>query len=90
MDVRARIRSFFDEEIAEEVRDDDDIFELGVVDSLFALQLVLFVEKEFAITAQREDLDINNFRSIAALTNFVLKKLGRAADLELGHEHPTE
>jgi acyl carrier protein len=90
MDVRAQIRNFFDEEIVEEVRDDDDIFELGVVDSLFALQLVLFVEKEFAITAQREDLDINNFRSIAALTNFVLKKLGRAADLELGHEHPTE
>ena len=80
MDVRARIRHYFNKTIAEQIGDEDDIFELGVVDSLYAIQLVQFVENEFSITAEREDLDINNFRSIAALTNFVLNKLGRARD----------
>jgi acyl carrier protein len=90
MDVRTRIRDYFSKAIAEEIGDEDDIFKLGVVNSLFAMQLVLFVENEFSITAEREDLDINNFCSIAALTHFVLNKLGRAADLELGHGHPTD
>jgi len=90
MDVGTRIREYFSKVIAEEIDDEDDIFELGIVDSLFAMQLVLFVEKKFSITVEQEDLDINNFRSIAALTNFVLKKLGRAADLDLGHGHPTD
>jgi methoxymalonate biosynthesis acyl carrier protein len=74
MDVRSQIRCYFNRVITEEIRDEDDIFELGVVNSLFAMQLVLFVENEFSITAEGEDLNINNFSSIAALTNFVLQK----------------
>ena len=90
MDVRMRIRQYFSKVVPEKIRDEDDIFDLGIVDSLFAVQLVVFVEEEFSIVAEREDLHINNFSSIAALTNFVFAKLGRAAELELGHEHPTD
>jgi methoxymalonate biosynthesis acyl carrier protein len=76
MDVRSRIKSYFGEAIPVPLRDEDDIFDLGVVDSLFAMQLVSFVENEFTITAEREDLDILNFCSIDALTNFVTRKVG--------------
>lgn len=89
-DVKERIKRYFSRAISEKIGDEDDIFQLGVVDSLFAIQLVLFVENEFSITAEREDLDINNFSSIAALTNFVLNKLGRAPDLEIAHGHPAD
>jgi methoxymalonate biosynthesis acyl carrier protein len=75
MDVKTRIRQYLSKTIAEQIDDDDDIFTLGVVHSLFAIQLVQFIEKEFSITAEREDLDIKNFCSIAALSNFVVKKL---------------
>jgi len=44
MDVRERIRDYFDTVIPEPVGDEDDIFELALVDSLFALQIVAFVE----------------------------------------------
>jgi len=47
-----------------ELRDDDDIFALGFVNSLLALQLVNFLQKEFAITIEDEDLDFENFRTI--------------------------
>ncbi|GAA4527189.1 phosphopantetheine-binding protein [Nonomuraea ferruginea] len=86
MDVKARVRSYLRQAVMEEVGDGDDLFELGLVNSLFALQLVQFVENEFSIKAEREDLDIVNFSSIDALTAFVLRKTqppfgpGHAAD----------
>lgn len=57
-----------------ELQDHDDIFELGYVNSLFALQLVTFVENEFQFTVENEDLDLQNFSTIARLTDFVSRK----------------
>ena len=54
-----------------ELQDDEDIFSLGFVNSLLAMQLVSFVEKEFAITLADEDLELDNFRSIHAINNLV-------------------
>ena len=45
----------------------EDIFALGFVNSLLAMQLVAFVEKEFAISVEDADLDLDNFRSIDAI-----------------------
>ena len=51
-----------------------DLFESGLANSLFAMQLVLFVEKEFGITVSDEDLDVDNFKSLNAISAFVGKK----------------
>jgi methoxymalonate biosynthesis acyl carrier protein len=53
-----------------------DLFATGMVNSLFAMQLVLFVEKEFGVVVANEDLDYANFRSVEAITGFVGRKLG--------------
>jgi acyl carrier protein len=74
MSVLERIRGYVTGSIAAPVADDSDIFELGLVDSLYALQLVGFVEQEFAISVDGDDLDIANFCSIAALSEFVTAK----------------
>ena len=57
--------------------DDDDLFESGIVNSLFAVQLMTFIEKTFAIEVEMDDLDIENFKSLNATAAFVLKKNGR-------------
>jgi methoxymalonate biosynthesis acyl carrier protein len=57
--------------------DDDNLFESGIVNSLFAVQLMTFIEKTFAIEVGMDDLDIENFKSLNATTAFVLKKNGR-------------
>ncbi|HET8841516.1 MAG TPA: phosphopantetheine-binding protein [Ktedonobacteraceae bacterium] len=57
-----------------EITDDQDIFALGFVNSLFAMQLVLFVEKEFDMKIEDEDLDIDNFRSLNAIAELVERK----------------
>lgn len=76
MDVRARIRSYFEQVVSDPVRDEEDIFARGIVDSMFGMQLVAFVEDEFAIVVEKNDLDIRHFSSIAALAAFVETKLG--------------
>ena len=58
-----------------DLRDDDDIFALGFVNSLLALQLVNFVQKEFAVTIEDEDLDLENFRSINAMNALLERKM---------------
>jgi acyl carrier protein len=67
-----------------ELQPDEDIFALGFVNSLLAMQLVAFVEKEFAIRVEDEDLDLDNFRSISAISRLVAKKSGAAAGQAAG------
>jgi len=57
--------------------DDDNLFESGIVNSLFAIQLMTFIEKTFSIEVEMDDMDIENFKSLNATTAFVLKKNGR-------------
>ena len=75
MEIESEISSFFLQSLRREVDRDADVFALGLVDSLFAMQLVVFVESAFGIVVEHTDLDIDNFRSISALGAFVNHKL---------------
>jgi len=57
--------------------DDDNLFESGIVNSLFAVQLMTFIEKTFALEVGMDDLDIENFKSLNATAAFVLQKNGQ-------------
>jgi acyl carrier protein len=73
--VKESVRRFILSSIAiPHLKDDDDLFESGIVNSLFAVQLMTYVEKAFAIEVDMEDLDIENFKSLNATTAFILKK----------------
>ncbi len=61
------------------IANSDDIFALGFANSLFAMQLVAFVEKEFAIEIDSDDLEIDNFRSVDAISALVERKLAAVA-----------
>ncbi len=61
-----------------EITTDLDLFASGRVNSLFAMQLVLFVEKEFGFKVENEDLDYENFKSIDAILGFIQRKLAAA------------
>jgi len=74
-DTKAKIREFLARFIGNRsVADSDDIFALGFVNSLFAMQLVLFVEKDFGIKVENDDLDLKNFNSVDAITGFIERK----------------
>jgi acyl carrier protein len=58
--------------------DDLPLIESGIVDSLGVLEVVSFLEQNFGIKVDDEDLIPENFGSIALLTQFVARK--RAPD----------
>jgi acyl carrier protein len=58
------------------LNNDDNLFESGIVNSLFAVQLMTFLEKTFALEIGMDDLDIENFKSVNATTAFVVRKKG--------------
>lgn len=57
-----------------DLKDDEDIFSLGFVNSLFSMQLVMFIEKKFDFTIDNEDLDLENFKTINAITDLIERK----------------
>ncbi|MCU0287156.1 MAG: acyl carrier protein [Acidobacteria bacterium] len=69
------IRNYILENISVPSLDNDfDIFEAGIVNSLFAIELMTFLEKSFAIKVTMDDLDMQNFKSVSAAGQFVLRK----------------
>ena len=66
MDINENIRGYinqnliiFDNEV--NIADEDDIFKLGFVNSLFAMKLITYIETEFSIEIGNDDMDISNF-----------------------------
>lgn len=65
--------------------DADDIFATGFFTSLFAMEMILFVEREFGVTVETEDLNMENFRTIDRVTAFVAaKRAHRPSALQAG------
>lgn len=58
---------------------DEDIFASGFTNSLFAMQLVDFVERQFGVEVDADDLQIDNFRTVARVAALVERKTARAA-----------
>jgi methoxymalonate biosynthesis acyl carrier protein len=79
-ETKSKIREFLSRFLRNhEPGDDEDIFALGLVNSLFAMQLVTFVETEFGVTVGEEDLEIENFSTINAIAALVGRKTGAAS-----------
>jgi methoxymalonate biosynthesis acyl carrier protein len=76
-DTQSKVKSFLSRYFkSHDLQPDEDIFALGFVNSLLAMQLVAFVEKEFGVAVGDEDLDLDNFRSIQAISDLVARKQG--------------
>lgn len=51
-----------------------DIFEEGLVSSLFAIELMTFLEKNFDVKVTMDDLDMENFKCVNNIVKFVENK----------------
>ncbi|WP_280423671.1 acyl carrier protein [Nocardia carnea] len=72
--LEEQLRRYLSAMTGSEVRPEDDIFELGLVNSLRALEIVAHVEQTFGLTVEVEDLDLDNFRTAGRLARFVARK----------------
>lgn len=74
-EIQVRTKNFLSKFFgSHDLQPDEDIFALGFVNSMFAMQLVLFVEQEFQIVIENEDLEFENFRTINSIAKLVERK----------------
>lgn len=78
--IREKIRDLIQKNLVmenevEELKDSDNIFEMGYVNSLFAMKLVTFVEDEFDIIIENDELNIENFSTINNIVIYIEGKL---------------
>jgi len=83
MEVREKIRHFItanfiisNEEVDVSFEDHENIFALGFVNSMFAMKLLNYIESEFGLRVDNDDININNFRSVDNMVLLVNKMKG--------------
>ncbi len=57
-----------------ELRDDDSLFETGIIDSMGVMELILVLEREFGLTVRDDEITEENLGSLAAIASFVVRK----------------
>jgi len=57
------------------LKDDTSFLEEGIIDSTGILELVTFIEDEFSITVEDEELIPENLDSIGNVANFIQRKI---------------
>lgn len=71
-DARAELREFVAKRFPEgKLQDDHDIFESGFVNSLFAMELVMFIEQNLDARIPNDELTLDNFRTVDVMTDLV-------------------
>lgn len=77
--LRAALRDFLSRFVGDlDIADDTPLITGGVIDSLTAVQMIDFVERQCGVTVLDEDLEMANFDSLAAVAAFVERKLAEA------------
>lgn len=57
-----------------ELRDDDRLLERGVIDSMSIVEMISFIETEFGIHANENEVSEANFGSLSGIARFVGEK----------------
>ena len=53
---------------------DTDLVETGLLDSLALIELLAQLEETFGVSVSTDDLELENFRSIASMAGFVARR----------------
>lgn len=67
------LKQYIKKEINYDLKDDDNIFQVTTVDSLFVLNLIMYIENLFDIEIGSEDISMDNLNSIQAINKMIEK-----------------
>ena len=71
MNTQERIMAFFKEKGINDITAETDLFKGGYVNSLFALEIVMYLEKEFKIKIKNKDIKEKNFKTVLKIAETV-------------------
>lgn len=81
--VKSSIRDFLTHSVmplarVDAFRDDDSFLERGILDSTGVLELVGFIEKQFSVRVEADEITPDNLDSLEKLVAFVSRKTAAA------------
>jgi acyl carrier protein len=83
LDVKGPTRAFVLEYAAgrgvTEVKDDENLLQTNLIDSLGSFRMIAFLEETFPLTIEDTDMVPENFQTLNAVETFVAGKLGKAS-----------
>lgn len=82
MNIISEVKNFLYDESFEEqfksLNSNDSLLENGIIDSVKMLELISFLEKQYGIKVDDEDLYPENFDTLAAIEDYVKSKMNKA------------
>ncbi len=76
-DMKAAIREFLSRSLrGHTLNDDDDIFSLGLVHSLFTVQIILFIEKNFQVELEVSELKTEQIATVNKIVELIQRQTG--------------
>ena len=79
-DVKDKVRAFVLEYAAgrgvTEVKDDENLLQTNLIDSLGSFRMIAFLEETFPLTIEDTDMLPENFQTLNAVEIFIAGKLG--------------
>jgi methoxymalonate biosynthesis acyl carrier protein len=71
--IESALIEFLAGTVKSDVASDQDLFASGLVSSMFAMQLVVHLESAYDIAIIGPELKLDNFRTVQAMANLVLR-----------------
>jgi methoxymalonate biosynthesis acyl carrier protein len=72
-EIRSELTRFLEAKTRKPVTADLDLFASGTISSLFAMELVVYLEQTFGIVIAGRELKMDNFRTVAAMAALVAR-----------------
>lgn len=73
--IRENVRQFIERFVSGRDFDDEtNLFDKGLVNSLFAMQLIAFLEEKYDIIVENKDIDIQNFKDVNSIVKLIESK----------------
>ncbi|WP_055547715.1 acyl carrier protein [Streptomyces sp. NBRC 110028] len=71
--IEQELLGFLEERTKTSVPPTQDLFASGLVSSMFAMELVVHLEQNYQVAIVGADLKLDNFRTVAQMTELVLR-----------------
>jgi acyl carrier protein len=74
-DIEQALLAFVREQLGVEPPSADaNLIEGGILDSMMFVDLIVFIEERFGVVAELDDLEIENFATVAGMARFVIER----------------
>lgn len=87
-EIQAALSNFISSEFADNgqpVAADTNLLAAGLVDSIGMMRLIAFIDEQFKLSVPPEDVTIENFVSVEAMTGYIERQLAVPSEFESDH-----